>query len=1785
MKKSSTVGLLLLCFGLAAKGQAQTVTLQSVADTYLRSGSPNQNQGSDTFLRIQSSGNNRSLVRFDSAAITAAVGNGSLASARLELYIQSNSNNWDTEGRTVDAHRLTSSWSESGATWNCGIDSNPGNSSADCSTQWAGGQFAEEPSDTVLHTNGLSGWIRFDVTADVRAFLSGTANYGWIVKKTEESQNGQVEYTSRQGAADHAPRLVLVVESASFDQVPPALAITAPSRTTLINEPSPTVTVAYTDGGSGIDTASFQLLVDGQDATAGCTAGAQSATCHPAALAAGAHTLQAKVRDHAGNPAQSSFSFQLLLGPGPHLVTLQAVADAYLRKGGPNQNQGTEPILRVQQSGSNRALVQLDQQSLATALAGATLVSAALELHVRENGRNWGTQGRTVDVHRLTEAWTETGATWSCPADANLSNSQPDCAAQWNGGSFAPAPTASVLHTNNLTGWVSFDVTSDVAAFLSGTQNHGWLLKKTNEGQAGRMDYDSRQGTAGEGPRLVVVFQTAAEADTTPPTITLTSPANGSVGASTTPTLRATYTDAGSGINTASVRLILDDVDRTSGAQISASEVTLTPEPLLPGPHSATLAVSDLAGNPSQASWSFSVDPVAPLLQIVEPGVRVTLDSPTYELTVLYGDPFSSVDLASLRVSIDAVDISSACVRGPSSAICTTPPLTTGQHTAAASLRDLAGNLTEDTGLLDLLVDLTPPVLNLVSPQDGALVASTPLPVTGSVSDDGELSLLTVNGLPATPSGGSFSAQVDLTEGANAIRVVATDSIGRQSQAFAAVVLDTHPPTLTVENPQPGSLTNGDSIRVEGRADDENGVARVEVAGAAVPLEDGRFSQLLPVQGGANLITLQAFDRAGNSAVSEVAVTRFNLPEVTITSPDDLSWIAATTVTVTGTVSPGVATVSLNGAPAILSGTTFSASGVPLLEGGNLLTASAVDTQGHVATDTISVVRDLTPPRLEIYGPAAGAVVTQPATAVFGLVNDIVPGTVNASEVTVTVNGHPAEVANRSFVLPALTLAEGDNEIFVEATDESGNRDEARVSVRREAPAGRRLTIVSGDRQSGIIGTELPSPLVVRVLDATGQSVANVPVLFKVSGNNGTLDGGRRQIAVVTDATGKASARFTLGTRMGVASQRIEAIAVGYGSVLFLEDAQPGGATAIVVDSGDQQVGVAGQELPRPLVAVVTDAGHNRLEAVPVKFTVVKGSGGFRNGLQEIVIETDSDGRAIVPFRLDAQEGTAANVVTAKIDALPEGPSAAFTATGWAAGEASQTAVKGVVLDNSNQPIPGVTIRIKDTPITVQTDAQGTFRIQPAPVGTFYLIVDGSTTSQPGSWPDLEFVMTTVSGREIDLGMPIYLLPLNEAAGLLVDETHGGTITLPEIPGFALEIKPGSVTFPGGSRSGLVSVTAVHADKVPMVPNFGQQPRFIVTIQPAGARFDPPARLTLPNLEGLAPGEVTEMYSFDHDLGHFVSIGPATVSDDGLTITSNPGVGVIKAGWHCGGNPASSGTTHGCPICTGCDPRTDTCQADNSQTPPQVRPDDCVRQTCSGGRIVPVTNDSETPHQNGPDDCYRQRCEHGRVMDVIATNEVPPQIPGNCMRETCDPFFSPLPIDLTDAPPGRGCCGDGPLPATTFDLQTQCCSPTTHHVVPRNPMPLDWPVECPNRVPAGRPIPPPNGCGPSWFPQVPENPNPSCTGASFTPACNEHDNCWSECGDNFARCNSEFFARMRAICAAANCPDPVVGPNGEIISDPRAQCYTNALLYYLAVSSNTGRLGWFAGQRDVCNCC
>ncbi|MGH7321344.1 MAG: hypothetical protein ACRELA_17195 [Candidatus Rokuibacteriota bacterium] len=984
------------------------------------------------------------------------------------------------------------------------------------------------------------------------------------------------------------------------------------------------------------------------------------------------------------------------------------------------------------------------------------------------------------------------------------------------------------------------------------------------------------------------------------------------------------FADDRSGVDSATARLVLDGVDRTVDCSVTATFIVLNPseppELLAEGGHAVTVTVRDVAGNQGQATVLFTVDATPPALVFLSPEPSLLSANPEVAIDIELVDGTSGADPASFALTLDGSAVAGCSVTS-TAAFCTSPPLTTGEHRLEASVSDRAGNVASAEHTFTLLLDREPPLVTVETPQDGAIVRAPAVHIAGTAEDDLGLAALRVDGREVQLVAGRFEADVILGEGLNLLLIEAQDVFGRSTLVDLHVTLDTDPPTLTLDAPRPGQPINAASARVTGEATDEHGDVRVEVNGQAVPLDQGRFETALVLTEGENPLQVRAFDQAGNSAEVGFVVVRFTLPEIAITSPADLSYLVETTTTVTGTVSDPAAAVAVNGMPAALSGTSFSAAGVPLIEGGNVLTATATTANGRVGTDSINVVRDTTPPRLAVRYPQDGATLFAPAVTVSGLVNDIVPGTVNASEATVLVNDRPAAVANRSFMAAGVPLAPGENLLTVVAIDESGNRGEATVTVRRAEPAAPRLAVVSGDGQTATIGAALPDPLVVQLLDGQGLAVPGRPVIFKIRGGNGSLDGGRRQIAVVTDAGGRAAAHLTLGTRAGAASQAVEASAIGFaGPAVFTATAEPSAPALLVVDAGNHQVGIAGRALPRPLVAVVVDSGFNRLEGYPIALAVTRGQGHFEDGSRELLAASDSDGRVVVPFVLDPEEGISNNVVEARLAGFEGSPVATFVASGRGAGEPSATTISGIVLDNSDQPVPGVTLRIKEQPtLTAESGPQGIFRLAGAPVGTLHLIVDGSTADRPGPWPDLEFLLTTIPGRDNTVGMPIYLLPLDLQHGLMVDETRGGTITLPEVPGFALEIAPGSVSFPGGGKSGVVSVTAVHSDKIPMVPNFGQQPRFIVTIQPAGALFDPPARLVLPNLEGLAPGEVTELYSFDHDLGHFVSIGPATVTENGKLIASNQGVGILKAGWHCGGNPPAPGTPHGCPQCQLCD--------------------------------------------------------------------------------------------------------------------------------------------------------------------------------------------------------------------------------------------------------------------------
>ena len=100
--------------------------------------------------------------------------------------------------------------------------------------------------------------------------------------------------------------------------------------------------------------------------------------------------------------------------------------------------------------------------------------------------------------------------------------------------------------------------------------------------------------------------------DFSPPTISNIQPVNGSIINTNTPILSAEFGDDLTGINTASVQILVDGVDVTSTANVSAAGFGFVPSPLSEGNHTLSIRVSDGQGNQAQSNSAFTIDSLPP---------------------------------------------------------------------------------------------------------------------------------------------------------------------------------------------------------------------------------------------------------------------------------------------------------------------------------------------------------------------------------------------------------------------------------------------------------------------------------------------------------------------------------------------------------------------------------------------------------------------------------------------------------------------------------------------------------------------------------------------------------------------------------------------------------------------------------------------------------------------------------------------------------------------------------------------------------------------------------------------------------------------------------------------------------------------------------------------------------------------------------------------------------------------------------------------------------------------
>ena len=230
--------------------------------------------------------------------------------------------------------------------------------------------------------------------------------------------------------------------------------------------------------------------------------------------------------------------------------------------------------------------------------------------------------------------------------------------------------------------------------------------------------------------------------------------------------------------------------------------------------------------------------------------------------------------------------------------------------------------------------------------------------------------------------------------------------------------IDTTDPTVTIQEPtaSPTYATSTSPIVVSGQGSDNVGVTQLTWAndrGGSGPVAiasswtSGGITYVtwsaigIVLQSGSNVITITAQDAAGNSSADIITVTYTPpdtiAPTVTIASPTTASTYTTTSLSLTlaGTATDNVGVTQVTwannrgGSGTTVGTTSWTAAGIALQSGSNVITITSRDAAGNSGTDTLTV--NCTPP--------AGAFSVTPSPSTTSVVegqNNIVASTYSA---------------------------------------------------------------------------------------------------------------------------------------------------------------------------------------------------------------------------------------------------------------------------------------------------------------------------------------------------------------------------------------------------------------------------------------------------------------------------------------------------------------------------------------------------------------------------------------------------------------------------------------------------------------------------------------------------------------------------------------------------------------------------------------------------------------------
>ena len=809
-----------------------------------------------------------------------------------------------------------------------------------------------DTSTLQVTVNGTDVTARFTVGAG-----SATAALAGLSPSLVEGANALVATIKNTAGAQAQAALNALVDSKA-----PTVSLAPSSGFT---NATPTFTASYSDAGSGINQGSFAASLDGSNVTAGFAVSAASASGKLGPLAAGNHVLTVTIADNVGNMSQAQAAFTVdATAPSLSIAPVVTFTGA---------SQPFTVSYSDAQSGVNAATFQatLDGTnvtgSFTTGAGGAsgTLVSLsngahALTLSVSDKVGNQATT--TLNFTGDTAA-----PQIAVSPSSGFTNGMPGFSVTYSdaGSGINPASFTATLDGANATA-------SFVANAAGANGALGALATGAHTLVVSIADHVGNSAQA----------QASFTVDVTPPAITVSA----TLGAK--PTVTASYSDAGSGVNTGTFKATLDGSDVSAKFTASAAGASGSVGPLAVGAHTIIITVADNVGNQGMANARLVV--VAPTISVTPNSAFNGYTSASPAFTVTYADVGGpGLDLTSFTASVDGQGVSSFTA-GSSTALGSVGPLQDGAHSLSVSISDTSG--VTATATSNFTSDGTPPAVSFAfAPLQGTYTSPAPTITisyadTGSGNNAASLRIL-VDGTDETTRfnvGGASATgtPLRLTDGSHTLSAMILDQVGNVGQTSQAFVVDALPPVLTVTtsgganpgiaafytDPQPGSGV--DTTSFQAVLDGQPVTGSFTVAGGQATAKLG------PLGPGAHTLAVTIGDLVGNASTVALDPTQVNAAPPTVSiSPQ----VTATNGTATFTVSysDASAPISLGSFSATLDGTnvtssfTVGASSATatftnLADGPHKLSASIADPAGDTGSASESWTSVSVPPTVTV---------------------------------------------------------------------------------------------------------------------------------------------------------------------------------------------------------------------------------------------------------------------------------------------------------------------------------------------------------------------------------------------------------------------------------------------------------------------------------------------------------------------------------------------------------------------------------------------------------------------------------------------------------------------------------------------------------------------------------------------------------------------------------------------------------------------------------------------------